>query len=436
MSTGAPVGTSEPAGYDGHAGATWAVIAGGGTGGHLYPGVAVARALMALGHAQATVRFVGSRRGVEAKTRALEGFPVTLLPGRGLSRRLSARSLLANFGAAGAFLAAVAMATRSFARWRPAVVVSLGGYAALPCVVAASLWRVPVIVVNVDAVPGAVNRWASRVAVACAVSSPEVALPRAVVTGVPVRSDMARARRSQTERREARRRLGLPEPAWVVVVSGGSLGSRRINQATVQLAGLWSGRQDVAIRHVVGRRDWEELRSAGLPDGPLVYQQVPYEEDMASLYAAADVAVQRAGANTVAELALAGVPSVLVPLPRSPGDHQGANARAMAGAGGAVVVADEDFDGARLAHELDALFARPERLAEMGEAARALARPDAAAAVARLVEASARSRPAQAEAGEGRGSGGAHDPTTGAASDHEAGEGRAAPGGKEDAGAA
>ena len=200
---------------------------------------------------------------MEAKTRALEGFPVTLLPGRGLARRLSVRSLVANAGAVGGFLAAVAMAVRSFARWRPAVVVSLGGYASLPCVVAAVVWRVPVIVVNVDAVPGAVNRWASRVAVACAVSSPDVALPRAVVTGVPVRADMARAQRSPAERREARERLGLPEAARVVAVSGGSLGSRRINQATLELARLWSGRQDVAIRHVVGRRDWEELRSAG-----------------------------------------------------------------------------------------------------------------------------------------------------------------------------
>ena len=390
MSTGGPPVTGEPASPGGRSGATWAVIAGGGTGGHLYPGVAIARALMELGHAQGALRFVGSRRGVEAKTRALEGFPVTLLPGRGLSRRLSVRSLGANAGAVAGLLAAVAMAVRSFARWRPAVVISLGGYASLPSVVAATVWRVPVIVVNVDAVPGAVNRWASRVAVACAVSSPDVALPRSVVTGVPVRADMAGAHRSPAERRRARERLGLPERARVVAVSGGSLGSRRINQATLELARLWSGRQDVAIRHVVGRRDWEELRSAGLAPGPLVYQRVPYEEDMASLYAAADIAVQRAGANTVAELALAGVPSVLVPLPGSPGDHQGATARGMAEAGGAVVVADADLDGERLGRELDALFAEPDRLTAMGEAAMARARPGAAATVARLVEQNAR----------------------------------------------
>jgi UDP-N-acetylglucosamine:LPS N-acetylglucosamine transferase len=374
---------------------------------------------MERGHDQTALRFVGARRGVEAKTRALEGFPVTLLPGRGLSRRLSARSLAANAAAGASCLAAVTIAVGRFARWRPAVVIALGGYASLPCVVAAMVWRVPVVVVNVDAVPGAVNRWASRVAVACAVSSPEVHLPRAVVTGVPVRAAMAHVQRSPAARREARRRLGLPEQAWVVAVSGGSLGSRRINQATVELARLWSGREDVAIHHVVGRRDWETLRSADRPAGPLVYQQVPYEEDMASLYAAADVAVQRAGANTVAELALAGVPSVLVPLPGSPGDHQGANARAMAGAGGAVVVADGDLDGARLAEELGRLLGDPGRLSAMGESAKALARPDAAAAVAQLVERSAEHRPGPgaARAGHGLGAdatdGGAPSPATG-----------------------
>ena len=120
-----------------------------------------------------------------------------------------------------------------------------------------------------------------------------------------------------------------------MAVSGGSLGSRRINRATLELARLWAGRSDVAIRHVVGRRDW-----AGTPEGApvpaegLTYQRVEYEEDMQSFYGAADIAVQRAGANTVAELALAGVPAVLVPLPGAPGDHQGANARSMAASRG------------------------------------------------------------------------------------------------------
>jgi undecaprenyldiphospho-muramoylpentapeptide beta-N-acetylglucosaminyltransferase len=373
-------------------GKAWAVIAGGGTGGHLYPGVAVAQALCQLGHDPATLRFVGARRGLEARTRALEGFPVTLLPGRGLVRSLSGRALLANLQAGLGTVWAVAAALVHFARWRPSVVVSMGGYASLPCVLAAVAWRAPVVVVNVDAVPGAANRLAAKVAAACAVASGPSLLPRAVVTGVPVRAEMSEVDRSADGRRSARERLGLPLDAKVVAVSGGSLGSLRVNRAALELAGLWAQRPDIAIRHVVGGRDWEEVRAAAPPTGGLVYQQVRYEDNMPLLYAAADVAVQRAGASTVAELALAGVASLLVPLPGAPGDHQGANAQVLAAAGGAVVVPDEELDGARLASELEALLADEGRLASMGRAARDLARPEAAREVASLVASHARAR--------------------------------------------
>ncbi len=366
--------------------ATWAVIAGGGTGGHLYPGVAVARALVQRGHDPATLRFVGARRGLEARTRALDGFPVTLLPGRGLDRRISWRSAAANMEASLGALTGIAMAVVLFSKWRPAVVISLGGYASLGCVVAALIWRVPIVVVNVDTVPGAVNRLAARVAAVSAVASTDVRLARAVPTGVPVRAEMLSIDRSPEGRRAARHRLGLPSGAKVVAVSGGSLGSLRINRATLELARLWAGRSDVAIRHVVGGRDWQELESASVPEGPLTYQRVEYEEDMVSFYGAADVALQRAGANTVAELALAGVPALLVPLPGAPGDHQGANARSMAGAGGAIVVQDDELDGRRLARELEAILEDPSLLDRMGESAHSLARPQAAEEVARLVE--------------------------------------------------
>ncbi|MGH9106601.1 MAG: UDP-N-acetylglucosamine--N-acetylmuramyl-(pentapeptide) pyrophosphoryl-undecaprenol N-acetylglucosamine transferase [Acidimicrobiales bacterium] len=368
------------------AGATWAVFAGGGTGGHLYPGLAVACELVRRGHDRSSLRFVGARRGLEATTGAVGGFPLTLLPGRGLRRGLAPADLVPNAGALLGALAAMAAAVRLFAAWRPAVVMSLGGYASLPCVVAAVVWRVPLVVVNVDAVAGVVNRLGGQVARVCAVGAPGVGLPRAVFTGVPVRSAIASVDRSPEARRRARERFGLPPRARVIAVSGGSLGSLRVNRATAELARLWSSRQDVAIRHVVGQRDWDELGADGPGPAGLAYQRVRYEEDMPTLYEAAEVAVQRAGANTVAELALAGVPSVLVPLPGAPGDHQGANARALAGAGGAVVVRDQDLDGATLARELDALLADPERLARMERSAHALGRPDAAARVADLLE--------------------------------------------------
>ncbi|MHB1498724.1 MAG: UDP-N-acetylglucosamine--N-acetylmuramyl-(pentapeptide) pyrophosphoryl-undecaprenol N-acetylglucosamine transferase [Acidimicrobiales bacterium] len=388
------------------------VVAGGGTGGHIYPGVALARELASRGHDPASIRFVGSKRGLEAKTRATGEFPTTLLPGRGWQRGRQVRQGLANAGALADAGAAVAITMALFSRWRPAVVVSFGGYASFPCVVAAAIWGVPVVVVNLDSVPGLVNRLASKIAVASAEGVPRHSPPGpphwrrrtalSVFTGVPVRPEMACIDRSPEGRRRARERLGVPSGATVVAVCGGSLGALRINEATAQLAGLWGERDGTVLRHVVGRRDWERFAkqspqsSTPISQNPisqnpisravgLVYQVVEYEEDMASLYAAADIAVQRAGASSVAELALAGLPSILVPLPGAPGDHQGANARAMARAGGAVVVEDGRLDGARLASELDDLLSRPEHLARMGEAARSLARPSATSDLADLV---------------------------------------------------
>jgi UDP-N-acetylglucosamine:LPS N-acetylglucosamine transferase len=168
------------------------------------------------------------------------------------------------------------------------------------------------------------------------------------------------------------------------VAFGGSLGARRINQAVVGLADQWRDRTDVAIFHIVGRRDWDEL-SSGRPDGPgLSYRQVPYEDRMPLVYAAADVAVCRAGASTVAELTAVGLPAILVPLPGAPGDHQTANGRALSSAGAALLVPDAELTPLRLASELDALLGDETGLDAMAAAARRLARPGAAKAVAQL----------------------------------------------------
>jgi UDP-N-acetylglucosamine--N-acetylmuramyl-(pentapeptide) pyrophosphoryl-undecaprenol N-acetylglucosamine transferase len=186
--------------------------------------------------------------------------------------------------------------------------------------------------------------------------------------------------------------LGLPETGAVVAVSGGSLGARRINDATLDLVSRWATRPDVAIYHVVGERDWDAMQAAApaaVPGG-LFYRQVRFEDRMDRLYAAADVAVQRAGASTVFELAAAGLPAVLVPLPHAPGDHQSFNARQLGDVGAAVVVADAALSGARLAAELDRLLQDPSRLASMAAAAVTISRPDAADAVARLAEEHAR----------------------------------------------
>jgi UDP-N-acetylglucosamine--N-acetylmuramyl-(pentapeptide) pyrophosphoryl-undecaprenol N-acetylglucosamine transferase len=379
-------------------GERYALVAGGGTAGHLQPALAIAEALVEAGHPRESIEFVGSARGQDRDALDGRGFPVVLLPGRGVVRSLKPKHLLANARAAAELVAGAFSAYRVVTRARPQVVVSVGGYASVGPALAAVVRGVPLVLVNVDAVPGAANRLFARAARAAAVGWDGTPLPRATRTGTPVRPEIARVGRTPDDRRAARRALGLPEDRATVVVVGGSLGARSLNAAATGLAERWADREDRSIYHVVGRRDWDRFGSATsepaeVPPSPpkgLAVVRVPYEDRMELLYAAADVAVCRAGAMTVAELAVAGVPSVLVPLPGAPGDHQGANARVLAGAGGAVVVSDAGCTGGVLAELLDRLFADPGALEKMEAAVHGLGRPYAADAAARLVEDAAR----------------------------------------------
>ena len=365
------------------------VVTGGGTGGHVYPALAVAEELVRRGRPAGAVRFLGSARGMEAEMVPAAGYPIDLLPGRGFLRRVSWAALRQNARTALETVSALVRAIRILRRSRPAVVLGVGGYAAAPGVVAARILRIPVVVHEQNAAPGVVNRLAVALGAQAAVSIPGTRLRGAVCTGNPVRAAIAT--------------LGLggsdgpagsagADGGFRVGVFGGSLGAGRINDAVLDLAARWAGRHDVAIRHVTGRRDYQRCmeRAPQPPVGSLVYERTAYEDDMPGLYRWADVVITRAGAVTVAELAVAGEPALLVPLPGAPGDHQTANARALADAGAAVLVPDAECTAERLARELDALGADPVRRSAMGAAARRLARPDAAARVADLVEEAAR----------------------------------------------
>ena len=362
----------------------WAVVAGGGTGGHTVPALAIAGALVERGHPREGIHFVGSARGIERRMVPDAGFSITLLPGRGIARRLT----VDNVGALAGLVFAALRAVVLLRRLRPAVVISVGGYASVACAAAAIMLRIPLVVAEQNAAPGLANRLAGRFARACAVSFPGTPLPRSVVTGNPVRREIISVDRSAGGRLEAKKQLGIPADRTVIAVTGGSLGAKRVNESTLRLVELWLDRSDIAIRHVVGERDYEWVAGSVRPAGPggLFYQLVRFEDRMDLLLAAADVAVQRAGASTVSELAVAGVPSVLVPLPGAPGDHQTLNARRLTEAGAAVLVPDAELNGERLARELESLIGEPRRLESMAGAAKALGRPDAASAVAELAE--------------------------------------------------
>jgi UDP-N-acetylglucosamine:LPS N-acetylglucosamine transferase len=381
-------------------GERFALVAGGGTAGHLQPALAIAEALVDAGHRRDAIEFVGSANGQDRAVLEGRGFPFTLLPGRGIVRSLSPRAIEANLAALSGLLVACARGFGVVLRARPRVVVSVGGYASMAASLAAVVLGVPLVLVNVDAVPGAANRMFGRFARASAVGWEGNPLPRAVVTGTPVRTQIATVERDSPHRRAARLSLGLPPDRPTVAMFGGSLGARHINQVAAELADRWKDRSDRSIYHIVGWRDWDgeehplaggaESEPVGSAGTGLHLARVPYEERMDAVYAAADVVVCRAGAMTVAELAVAGVPSVLVPLPGAPGDHQTANAQVLERVGASVLVPDGDLDAGRLGDVLDGLLAEAGRLETMGRAAASIGRGDAAAAGARVIESHAR----------------------------------------------
>jgi|TARA_B100001105_G_scaffold32708_1_gene22923 undecaprenyldiphospho-muramoylpentapeptide beta-N-acetylglucosaminyltransferase len=354
------------------------LIAGGGTAGHVLPGLAVAAALVERGvvAGRSDVHLVGSRRGVEVELVPAAGFGLTVLGGRGIQRRLTPANVGALIGLLAGFLRAFLLLSRA----RPRVVLSLGGYASIPCGLAAVALRVPLVVAEQNAVPGAANRLLGRFARACAVSFAGTALPRPELTGNPVRASI---RSAVDTRVEARDRLGVGERS-LLVAFGGSLGARRLNRAVADFVEGWGG-GPLVVRHVVGSRGWSAGEMATeLPAG-VEYLAVAYEHDMPTLLAAADLVVCRSGATSVAELAVLGVPSVLVPLPGAPGDHQTANARHLSESGGAVLLADADLDGSTLDGILGRLLADAPRRDSMAASARSTALPDAADRVVDLI---------------------------------------------------
>ncbi len=359
------------------------VITGGGTGGHIFPMQAIGEQLLGLGLQGAEVRYVGSRRGQEVDLLGSGPIKLTVLPGRGLRRSASLTAIGANLQALVSLVGAVLIALVRVGYWRPRVVVSVGGYASVPVSLAAVFWRRPLVLVELDAAPGASHRLVAHFAQRRCTVLPS-SDPRCVVTGAPVRQAILEVDRSSQGRSRARSNQSPPIEVdrAVVVVMTGSLGARSVNRAVLELVDRWSSRTDRTIIHVTGRRDFDWITEHAPATTGLDYRIVAFG-DMADLWALCDAAVCRAGATTLAELTVLGIPAVLVPLPRAPGDHQTKNAVALRDVGGAVVIDDEAISGAQLASALDDLLG--ERGSRVAQAARAVGHRDAARAIADVV---------------------------------------------------
>ena len=359
------------------------VIAGGGTAGHVFPALAVARELARRG--ETDVRFVGTAQGLEARVVPEAGFPFTAVPARPFVRGFRPSALKAPV----TLLRSVGKA-RELVRDAD-VVLGMGGYASGPVVVAAVRMRRALVLHEQNAVPGAANRVFSRfarvVALSFAVASRGLARKaRTVITGNPIREEIARVTEERdTLAKEARREFDLDEERRTVVVFGGSQGALHIDRSALEACRLLGDRSDLQVLLLTGRAHFDSV-STDIPAGDkLNVRALPFLERMELAYALADLTVCRAGATTVAEVTACGLPSLLIPYPYATARHQEANARAVQHAGGASVLLDEDLTGEVLAERIESLVDHEERLVAMSQRAAGFGRPDAAARVADLV---------------------------------------------------
>lgn len=350
------------------------LIAAGGTGGHIYPGIAVAREVMRRSPSS-EVRFVGTARGLETRLVPQAGFELSLIESAGL------KSVGLVGKARGLLILPVSFwaASRLIREFRPDVVVGAGGYVSGPVLLTAAILRVPTLVMESNALPGFTNRVLARFVDAAAVSFEESTRyfrGKAVVTGNPVRREFFEI---EGKRRDPSR--------FDLLVFGGSQGARAINEAMVAaLPHMEAHASRLRITHQTGEADFERVRdgyaSAGWGERAEVRK---YIDDMVARFAESDLVVCRAGATTTAELIAAGKASMMVPFPFAADDHQRKNAEALEAAGASVMILQREATGQRLAREIGALIEEPERVSRMEEAARRLARGDAAAAAVDLM---------------------------------------------------
>ena len=352
------------------------VIAGGGTGGHLYPGLALAEAIQRQAPGSRIV-FMGTPRGLEARVVPREGYELVLLPVRGLLRKVTLENLLFPFR----LLWSVIRSMLFFRRFRPQLVIGTGGYVSGPALIAAQLMRIPTVIQEQNSYPGLVNRWLGKhaTAVFLAFESARRYFPksnRVFVEGNPVRG-LSR----DVNRDEAYRRFGLKPDVKTVLIFGGSQGARKLNEIVGRMLSDTDFVKNKQILWITGPKWFEAWRHYHQTQHGRI-RVLDYCHNMHEAYAVADLAVCRAGALTIAELTIWGIPAIYVPFPFATADHQTQNARAVADAGGGLVLPESELSEAKLAKTIESVLQDDEKLHAMAEAARRLGRPEAADRIA------------------------------------------------------
>lgn len=350
------------------------IIAGGGTGGHIFPGIAIAQEFKRRNE-ETEILFVGTAKGLETKIVPREGFKLELievsaLKRVGLLRRIKSLLLLPK-----SFLAVRSLIERI----KPDVVIGVGGYASGPVVLIAALMGVPTLVAEQNALPGFTNRVLARFVKSAAVTFEEAKRffgDKAEITGNPVRAEFFDVPPKQA--------AGSENDAIHIFITGGSQGARAINLAVIDALPLLNGEKNrLSITHQTGEHDYDKVRAAYLENGWKV-EVKPFIENMIDEFAKADLVITRAGATTVAELAAAGKPALMIPFPFAADDHQRKNAEAVERSGAGRMILQAELTPERLAQELLWLVHDLQQLARMAEASKKLGHPDAAAKVVDL----------------------------------------------------
>jgi UDP-N-acetylglucosamine--N-acetylmuramyl-(pentapeptide) pyrophosphoryl-undecaprenol N-acetylglucosamine transferase len=356
------------------------LIAGGGTGGHVYPGIAVAEELMRL-HPDAQVVFVGGRRGIESTAVPEAGFRIRYILTRGFPRRAWWRWPMALLTNLVGFLQALGV----IASERPNVVLGTGGYVSGPVSLAARCLGLPLLLQEQNSIPGLANRWLAQIADEVHLSFVEARSyfnrkTHLKVSGNPIRSHILSG-----DRGVALREFGLAAGRPTVFVFGGSRGAHRINETTIEAMRRLKGRVDVQFILQTGRDDFERTKGI-VEQEQLPARVLPFLRRIHMAYAAADLVVCRSGAMTLAEIAACGTPAILVPYPHAAHDHQVVNAANLVDRGAAAMILDRELTGERLANEIAHLLSDRQTLSKMSANARKFARPDAATRIVRSLE--------------------------------------------------
>ncbi|EIT84995.1 undecaprenyldiphospho-muramoylpentapeptide beta-N- acetylglucosaminyltransferase [Fictibacillus macauensis ZFHKF-1] len=356
------------------------VLSGGGTGGHIYPALSIAKEIKKV-DPNAEILYIGTEKGLESDLVPREGIPFKSIHITGFKRSLS----LDNIKTLMRFLKGVAQCKKMIKEFQPDVVIGTGGYVCGPVVYAASRLGIPSIIHEQNSVPGLTNKFLSRYVKKIALSFQESASffpsDKVVLTGNPRASEVLG--KSGAKGRES---LGLDPVKKTVLIVGGSRGARPINEAFLQVL-QEAGRKEYQFVYVTGDVHYENVQQAVQASGsPSNVTIVPFVHNMPEVLAGVDLVVARAGATSIAELTALGIPSILIPSPYVTNNHQEKNARALEAPGAAAVILENEMSGEKLLQEVDRILTNQEHWLAMHRAAKKLGMPEAAATIVRLIE--------------------------------------------------